>query len=75
MKRINLSIFALLFVFGTALSAKECLADENQTESKGFSISPFFQEINLAKDQEKGDFVLEIAASPGNLTTAAAGGG
>jgi len=48
-----------LFVFSFLFFGNACLAEE-QKSAVGFSIVPFYQEINIEKDQAKAPFVLEV---------------
>src|SRR6266702_3940346 len=58
----------MFFVLGVIFSSKIALA-ENQDLPSGFSMSPFFQEVNLEKDQTQSNFVLEIANNTQALAT------
>lgn len=64
MKKI--SIFAGIFLISTLLSFTNCLA-ESQEENKGFSISPFFQDITLEKNQNGASFDVKITNNTQNL--------
>lgn len=58
-------LFVLLFfIFSLAFSVNHVDAQEN---AKGFSVSPFFQEVNLEKEQSEATFNVEIANNTGNL--------
>ncbi|NTW26926.1 MAG: hypothetical protein HGA36_01235 [Candidatus Moranbacteria bacterium] len=56
--------YLTLILVGALFFSKNALADD-----QNFSISPFFQEINLEKEQERTDFVLEIANNTGAAAT------
>lgn len=58
MKKYFLCLAVLALI--PAIFSKNCYA-ENRDDAKGFSISPFFQEINLAEDQKENSFDIEIA--------------
>ncbi|MEI8343878.1 MAG: hypothetical protein WCF93_02945 [Candidatus Moraniibacteriota bacterium] len=58
MKKINLLFLAALVFFGTIFFAKNSLAE--QSAAAGFSIQPFYQEINIQKDQDKLPFSIEV---------------
>jgi len=64
MKKFSL-IFFVFFLSFSAFS-KECRAEEQNT-AKGFSVNPFFQEINLEKDQAEKTFAVEITNNTENL--------
>jgi hypothetical protein len=55
----KLLIFTILF-FNLILEINHCFAKENNDRG-GFSVAPFFQEIDLEKDQESTSFELEIS--------------
>lgn len=64
MKKIGSIIFILFLSFGAF--AKNSYA-EDQNVAKGFSVNPFFQEVNLEKDQADATIEVEIANNTGNL--------
>ena len=64
MKKIG--TYFLLFIFSlTLFSGSYCVSAEEKT--RGFSINPFFQEVNLEKDQASADFNVEIENNTENL--------
>ncbi|MEI7891194.1 MAG: hypothetical protein WCI36_04490 [bacterium] len=61
MKKIKFIAILNIIIFGVVVISKNSLAQDVQDVPKGFSMSPFFQEVNLAKDQNSSSFALEIS--------------
>lgn len=61
MKKIRLIFTMVVIVFFGVATFEKVLAEESQESPKGFSMSPFFQEVNLNRDQDQSSFVLEIS--------------
>lgn len=59
-KKINFALVVTGIFFSLILVSENCLA-QVQEQDRGFSMSPFFKEIYLEKDQSQENFALEIS--------------